>query len=62
MNSRLSASETVRKKEKKNAVIIDSITDSMDMNMSQLWETVEDREACYAADHVVAKSQMQLSD
>ena len=28
----------------------------------QLWETVEDREACYAADHVVAKSQMQLSD
>ena len=61
MNSRLSASETVRKKEKKNAVIIDSITDSMDMNMSQLWETVEDREARHAVVHGVAKSQTRLS-
>ena len=58
MNSRLSASETMRKKEKKTAVIIDSITDSMDMNMSQLWETVEDREARRAAVHGVAKSQI----
>ena len=25
---------------------LDSITDSMAMNLSKLWETVEDREAC----------------
>ena len=38
-----------------------SITDLVDMNLSKLWETVEDRVWC-AAVHAVAKSQMQLSD
>ena len=33
-----------------------SITDSMDMNLSKLWETVGDRGAWRAAVHVVAKS------
>ena len=34
----------------------DSITDSMDMNLSKLWETVEDRGGWHATVHGVAKS------
>ena len=34
-----------------------SITDSVDMNLSKLWEIVEDREAWRAAVHGVTKSQ-----
>ena len=34
---------------------LDSITDSMDMTLSELWETVEDRGAWCAEVHGVAK-------
>ena len=38
--------------------LLNSISDSMDMNLSKLWETVKDREAWHAAVHEVAKSQI----
>ena len=41
---------------------LDSITDSMDRNLSKLWEIVEDRKALCAAVQGVAKHQTQLSD
>ena len=41
---------------------LDSITDSMDMNLSKLQEIVMDREAWHAVVHGVTKSQTKLSD
>ena len=41
---------------------LDGITDSMDMNLSELREMVMDREARHAVIHGVAKSQTRLSD
>ena len=40
---------------------LDSISDSMDMNLGKLWEIVKDGEAWHASVYEVAKSQTQLS-
>ena len=41
---------------------VDDITNSMDMNLSNLWEIVEDRGTWCAAIHEIAKCQIQLSN
>ena len=39
-----------------------SIIDSKDMNLSKLWEMVEDRGAWHTVVHMVTKSQKQVND
>ena len=39
-----------------------SINNSMDINLSKVWETVEDRRVWHAAIHGVTKSRTQLSN
>ena len=41
---------------------LDSITDSMDMNLNKLGEIVKDRGAWHAAVHGAIKSRIQFSD
>ena len=41
---------------------LDSITDSMNMNLSKFWEIVKERGAWHATDHGVTESGTQLSD
>ena len=41
---------------------LDGVTNSMELNLSKLWELVMDREAWHTVVHGVTKIQTQLSD
>ena len=54
--------EGKRRKRRQKMRLLDSFTNSMDMNLSKLQETVKDRGAWSAAVHGIVKSQTQRSN
>jgi len=58
----LGKTEGKRKRGKQRLRWLDSITDSMDMNLSKLWDTVKDRRAFHSTVHGVTKNPTGLSN
>ena len=54
--------ESKRRRGQQKMRCLGSITNSVDLNLSTLWEIVRNREAWHLAVHEVAESQTRLSD
>ena len=54
--------EGKRRRERQRIRWLDTVTNSMDMNLSKLWDIVKDRGAWHAAVCAAAKSQTQLNN